>query len=186
MNKILGLANKNKDIAMAIIIQAIIDEGAIGADGTINITYTSKKNAFFLWDIANRWDLVHPLRTKKYLTHTKWCVSFRAEKRKEMYEFVGSLPDPRQDKMFHHIIREYKGGKHKRKRGETKRKILELLKKESMTIRDLSYALDLSASTVKSHLRRLKTEKKVFVSGFNKKSPFKNQRTAHIWTFSMS
>lgn len=43
MNRILELAKKNKDIAMSIIIQAIIDEGAIGADGSININYTIKK-----------------------------------------------------------------------------------------------------------------------------------------------
>ena len=38
------MAKNNKDVAMVIIVQAIIDEGAMGADGTINITYTSQEN----------------------------------------------------------------------------------------------------------------------------------------------
>jgi len=184
MNRILELAKKNRDTAMSIIVQAIIDEGAIGADGSINITYTSKKNAEYLWEIANAWNLVHPIRTKKYITHIKWCVSFRAEKRGEIYNLVGPLPDPRQDKMFRHILRNHMGGVHKGRRGETRMKILELLKNKSMTIRDISYTLDLSASTVRTHLRILRKKGKVFVSGCNKKSPNKNQRIAQIWAFS--
>ena len=185
MNKLSGLAKKNKDVAMALIIQAIIDEGAIGADGSITITYTSKKNALYLWEIADVWNLVHPLRTKNYLTHTKWCISFRAEKRKEIYNSAGKLPDPRQDKMFRHILRNYKGGIHKMGRGKTKMKILELLKNKSMTVREIAYSLDLSASTVRTHLIRLRDDGKVMVSGFNNTSPNKNMRTAHIWAYLM-
>ena len=181
MSKISEKVKKDKNIAMAIVIQAIIDEGAIGADGSIVITYTSKNNAIYLWDIANAWDLVHPLRTKKYITHTKWCVSFKAEKRKEIYDFVGPLPDQRQDKMFRHVLRHYKGGIQKGNRGETKLKIMKLLKNKAMTVRDISYALDLSASTIRTHLKKLKKEEKVFIIGFNKNSPNKNQRTAEIW-----
>ncbi len=183
MNRVFELARKDKDVAMALIVQAIIDEGAIGADGSINITYTSKKNAIYLWKIADAWNLVHPMRFKKYENHTKWCISFRAEKRKEIYKLVGPLPGPRQDKMFRHIIRNYSGGIHKDKRGETKRKILKLLKNKSMTVRNIAYALDLSASTVRTHLKSLRKEGKVFINGFNAKSPNKNQRTAHIWAF---
>ena len=185
MNRISELAKKNKDVAMAIIIQAIIDEGAIGADGSINITYTSKKNAVYLWEIANAWNLVHPIRSKNCITHTKWCIGFRAEKREEIYKLVGPLPDPRQDKMFRHILRKYTGGIHKGKRGETKRKTLELLKNKAMTVRDIAYALDLSASIVRTHLRSLRKDGKVLVSGLNKEAPNKNQRTAQIWAFSM-
>ena len=186
MNRILELAKENKDIAMAIVIQSIIDEGAIGADGSINVTYTSKKNAMYLWEIADNWNLVHPLRTKVYDTHTKWCISFRAEKRKEIYKAVGPLPDPKYDKMFRHILREHKGGPHKGRRGEMKNRVLELLKTNSMTVRDISYALDLSASTVRKHLRTLKEDGKVFINGCNKNSPSKNMRTAQIWSYSMS
>ena len=170
---------------MALIVQAIIDEGAIGADGSINITYTSKKNAIYLWEIANAWHLVHPMRTKHYVTHTKWCISFRAEKRKEMYKLFGPLPDPRQDKMFRHILRNHTGGVHKAKRGETKRKLLNLLKNKSMTVREISYSLDISASTARTHLRNLKKDGEIFVEGYDKKSPNKNQRTAQIWAFSI-
>ena len=181
MNKISDMAKKNKDVAMALIAQAIIDEGAIGADGTITVSYTSKENAIYLWQIANNWDLVHPILMKKYITHTKWCVSFRAEKRKEIYKHIGQLTDPKHDQMFRHILRNYKGGSHKGGRGEIQNKIIYLLKKKDMTVRDIAYALDLSASTVRSHLRRLKNDKKVCVIGYNKKSPYKNQRTAQIW-----
>jgi DNA-binding transcriptional ArsR family regulator len=183
MNKISKRTKKDKNIAMAIVIQAIIDEGAIGADGSIVVTYTSQNNAFYLWEIANAWNLVHPLRTKKYITHTKWCVSFKAEKRKEIYDFVGQLPDPRQDKMFRHILRHYKGGIQKGNRGETKSKMMKLLKNKAMTVRDLSYALNISASSTRKHLRKLKEERRIFVKGFNKDSSYKNQRTAQIWAF---
>ena len=185
MNRILKMAKNNKDVAMAIIVQAIIDEGAIGADGTINITYTRQENAVYLWEIADAWDLVHPMRTKKYITHTKWCISFRAEKRKEIYKSVGPLPDPRHDRMFRHILRNNRGGAHKGKRGETQRKILEMMKKRNMTVRDIAYSLDLSASTVRTHLRSLRNDGSVLVTGYNKKSPHKNQRIAQIWACSM-
>ena len=171
---------------MALISQAIIDEGAIGADGTINVTYTSKKNAEYLWRIANSWDLVHPLRIKKYSNHTKWCISFRAEKRSEIYHSTGRFPDHRQDRMFQHILRNYTGGRHKGKRGETQNKILQLLKKREMTVRSLGYHLDLSASTVRSHLRNLKQKNLVCIIGNNKNSIYKNQRTAKIWAYSNS
>ena len=182
MNKISKIAKKNKDVAMALIVQAIIDEGAIGADGTITISYTSKENAFYLWDIANTWKLVHPLRKKKYISHTKWIVSFQAEKRKEIYANVGPLPDPMHDKMFRHILRRHKGGSHKGKRGETKREIYENLKNKNMTIREISYALDISSSTVKSHLKKLKEEGRIFIVGVNKDCIKKNQRIAQIWS----
>ena len=139
MNNIEKIAISNKDVAIAIVSQAIIDEGAIGADGTINITYTSENNALYLWNIANAWNLVHPLRTKEYETHTKWCVIFKADKRKEMYNLIGALPDPRQNKMFLHILRDHSGGHHKGKKGETKEKILKILKKRNMTVREISY-----------------------------------------------
>ena len=185
MNRISAMAKKNKDIAVSIIIQAIIDEGAIGADGSITITYTSKENAVYLWEIANAWDFVHPLRKKEYSNHTKWCISFRAEKRKELYNLVGPLPDPRHDKMFRHILRNHKGGPHKGGRGETEEKILELLKKRTMTVRNISYALDISASSVRKHLRTLRQNNKALVSGCDKQAIYKNQRTAEIWAYSM-
>ena len=184
MNRILESARNNKNIAMAIINQAIIDEGAIGADGTITITYTSRNNAYYLWNIAHAWNLVHPMRIKQYSNHIKWCISFKAENRKDIYNSVGSLPDPRQDKMFRHILRRCTGGPHKGKRGETRKKVLGLLKQKDMTVRDIAYALDISASTVRTHLRHLRDEGKVLVLGLNKKSPFKNQRTAEIWSLS--
>jgi len=186
MNRITEISKKNKDVAMAIIVQAIIDEGAIGADGTITISYTSKKNAVYLWDIANAWDLVHPIRKKNCINHTKWFISFRAEKREEIYKLVGPLPDPRHDRMFRHILRKSTGGIHKGRKGETRKKILELLKNKAMTIRDISYALDISASTTRKHLTNLRKDKKIFVIGYNKNSPNKNQRTAQIWSSSMS
>lgn len=169
---------------MAIIVQAIIDEDAIGADGSINISYTSEKNAKYIWEIANYWNFVHPIRTKKYLTHIKWYISFRAEKREEIYQLVGPLPDPRQDKMFRHVLRNHRGGIHKDGKGETRRKILQLLKNKSMTVRDISYNLDLSASTVRKHLRILKKKEKVFIKGLDNNSPYKNQRIAQIWASS--
>jgi hypothetical protein len=183
VNRISTIAKKNKDVAAAIIVQAIIDEGAIGADGSITITYTSKKNAVYLWEIAHFWEFVHPLRKKEYSNHTKWCISFRADKRKELYNLVGPLPDPRHDKMFRHILRNHIGGPHKNGRGESERMILELLKKKAKTVRQIAYDLDLSASSVRKHLRILRNKKKVVVSGCDKQAIHKNQRTAEIWAY---
>jgi DNA-binding transcriptional ArsR family regulator len=183
VNRISTIAKKNKNIASAIIVQAIIDEGAIGADGSITITYTSKKNAVYLWDIAHTWDFVHPMRKKQYFNHTKWCISFRADKRKELYDLVGPLPDPRHDKMFRHILRNHIGGPYKNGRGESEKMILALLKKRAKTVRQLAYDLDLSASSVRKHLRVLRNKKQVIVSGFDKQSIYKNQRTAEIWAY---
>jgi len=183
VNRILAIAKVNEDVAAAIIVQAIIDEGAIGADGSITITYTSKENAMYLWEIAHAWDFVHPLRKKEYSNHTKWCVSFRADKRKELYELVGPLPDPRHDKMFRHILRNHNGGPHKNGRGESERMILEMLKKKPTTVRQIAYDLDLSASSVRKHLRTLRKNMKVIVSGCDKQAIHKNQRTAEIWTY---
>jgi DNA-binding transcriptional ArsR family regulator len=183
VNRILAIAKVNKDVAAAIIVQAIIDEGAIGADGSITITYTSKENAMYLWEIAHAWDFVHPLRKKEYSNHTKWCVSFRADKRKELYELVGPLPDPRHDKMFRHILRNHHGGPHKNGRGESERMVLDVLRKKPTTVRQIAYDLDLSASSVRKHLRTLRKNKKVIVSGCDKKAIHKNQRTAEIWTY---
>ena len=183
VNRISTIAKKNKEVAAAIIVQAIIDEGAIGADGSITITYTSKKNAVYLWEIAHAWDFVHPLRKKEYSNHTKWCIGFRADKRNELYDLVGPLPDPRHDKMFRHILRNHIGGPYKNGRGESERMILELLKKKAKTVRQLAYDLDLSASSVRKHLRILRNKKKVVVSGCDKQAIYKNQRTAEIWTY---
>ena len=51
-SKLLKLALSNKQIAVAILGQAILDEGGIGASG-ITIFYTNKGEAEQLWTIAN-------------------------------------------------------------------------------------------------------------------------------------
>ena len=181
ISTVMQRALKDKAVAMAIIGQAIIDEGAIGVDGSITVSYTSYENAYNLWKIANAWGLVHPLRKKLYKTHTKWVVAFKAEKREEIYKYIGPLPDPRKNKMFRHILRNPRGRIHKGGKGEVQRKILELLKRKPLTIREISYALDLSGSTVRKHLKKLAERGKVTIIGVNKNSLNKNQRTAHLW-----
>lgn len=178
-SKVAQMAMKDKDVAMAILGQAIIDEGAIGADGTIIGAYTSRKNAEHLWKIADKWGLVHPLRTKKYATHTKWCVSLRADKRFEVYDAIGPLPDAEQDKMFRHTLRNAKGGAD-RSRTDRRRIILEMPDRP-LTVRQIAYTLDLSASPPRRHLRILNGEGKIAVIGTDKKSFNKNQRTAQLW-----
>ncbi|MCK4476723.1 MAG: winged helix-turn-helix transcriptional regulator [Methanophagales archaeon] len=182
MRGLLERARMDKNVAMAIVGQAIVDEGYIGADGTIVVAYSSQENARHLWEVANAWGLVHPLRTKIYKTHTMWCVSFDAEKREEIYLEIGPLPDPEQDKMFRHVLRDANSGKTRGGRGETRIKVLELLKDKAMTVREIAYGLDLSASTVRRHLRNLEKEEKAIIIGYNKASENKNQRTAKVWS----
>jgi len=181
MKKIAEKAMEDKDVAMAIIGQAIIDEGSIGADGTLVVTYTSRQNAVHLWNVANRWGLVHHLRTKEYENHSKWCVSFRAEGRRDIYQTIGPLPDKDQDKMFQHILRNPVGGTRKQPRGMTRKQLLDLLMTKPMTIRQLAYGCDISASVVRKHLKGLQKSGMVELIGYNATSPKKNQRTARLW-----
>jgi DNA-binding transcriptional ArsR family regulator len=181
MQKIQSTAMKNKVMANALLGQAIIDEGFIGAGGSLEISYTSKQNAEWIWKIGNAFGLVHPLTEKAYKNHKKWIVKFRPQIRIVLKE-LGKFPDKRQQEMIDHIVdRNPKGGKSKYQKGEAKEKIINSLKESPKTIRNLSYDLDLSASTVKGHVYELNKRGLVVLSGLDKKNEHKNQRTSKIW-----
>jgi hypothetical protein len=62
-SKLLKLALDNKQIAIAILGQALLDEGGIGAQG-ITVYYTSQEEAFHLWQIANSLGYANPFRKR--------------------------------------------------------------------------------------------------------------------------
>jgi len=64
-SKILKLALSNKQIAVAVLGQALLDEGGIGAQ-SITIFYTSKGEAEHLWKIANSLGYANAFRKKKH------------------------------------------------------------------------------------------------------------------------
>lgn len=62
-SKILKLALTNKRIAVAVLGQALLDEGGIGAQ-SITIFYTSKGEAEHLWKMANSLGYANDFRKK--------------------------------------------------------------------------------------------------------------------------
>ncbi len=62
-SKILQLALSNKQVAVAVLGQALLDEGGIGAQ-SITIFYTNKGEAEHLWQIANSLGYANALRRK--------------------------------------------------------------------------------------------------------------------------
>jgi DNA-binding transcriptional ArsR family regulator len=154
--KLSNLVFKSKEIAYAIVGQSIIDEGDIGQT-SITLAYYSESTAQYLWKIADRWGLANPLHEKKKRSGaTVWSFTIKACKRKELYDFIGPLPDERKDFAYNHLLIPQPSGKHRYRRKEAKQIILALLRKEPMTRRELMYRLEVRGSTVARHLLELK------------------------------
>ena len=154
--KLRELALKSKDVAYAIIGQAIIDEGDIGQT-SVTVAYYSESMAPYLWEIADRWGLANPLRHKRKMSGARvWSFTIKAHKRKELYDFIGPLPDKKKDFAFNHLLIPQPSGKHKYRRKEAKKLILEALQKgRPLTRRELMYELGIRGSTVGRHLLQL-------------------------------
>jgi len=101
-SKLLEFALSNELIAVAILGQAIIDEGGIGASG-ITIFYTDKGEAEQLWKIANFLGYANSFRKKRHRNHFHYGFSIKASKRKELYDQIGPLPNPTKDQVFRHL-----------------------------------------------------------------------------------
>jgi hypothetical protein len=76
-SKILQLALSNKQIAIAVLGQALLDEGGIGAQ-SITIFYTNKGEAYHLWKIADSLGYANSFRKKKHRNHYQYGFSIKA------------------------------------------------------------------------------------------------------------
>ncbi len=177
-------ALQNEELAYAIVGQALLDEGSI-LTNKIEIFYNDEETARYLFDIAKNWNLADTFRTKRALNQTKYGFTIKAEARSILYEKIGPLPDKIRDIAFKHLLRPlYTGPKYPQ--GITKSKILASLKQEPKTVRQLSYELGLSGSTVKQHLDDLKASKKVTVIGKNVDSIKGKRKSAFVWGIVLS
>jgi hypothetical protein len=179
MPQLLTLALSNKQIATAILGQAILDEGGIGASG-ITIFYTNENEAKQLWTIANLLGYANPFRKKKHRNHYHYGFSIKAEKIKKLYDEIGPLPNPTKDRVFLHLTTRHPNV-HLRRRGETKELLLRSLNEKPKTVLDLMLELGISGSTVRKQLNMLKRQQLVRIYGYNRKAFERSRRTAHLW-----
>jgi|SRR5665647_91465 len=151
-SKILQLALNNKQIAIAVLGQALLDEGGIGAQ-SITI-YTNKGEAEHLWKIANSLGYANVFRKKKHRNHYHYGFSIMASKRKELFDLISPLPNPVKDTIFRHLSSR-RFGKCIRRRGETRTMILQSIAKKPKTVLQLMLEIDTGALTMRSHSKEL-------------------------------
>jgi predicted transcriptional regulator len=178
-SKILKLSLSNKQIATAVLGQALLDEGGIGAQ-SITIFYTSKGEAEHLWKIADSLGYANVFRKKKHRNHQHYGFSIKASKRKELYDQIGPLPNPVKDKVFRHLANRQLRRSLRRK-GETKTLILQSLATEPKTVLQLMLELNTNASTMRRHLKELHRQGLVKIVGKDKGAFQKSLRTANLW-----
>ena len=180
MPRLKQLAYASKEVAYAIIGQAILDEGDIGQT-SVTIAYYPESMARCLWEIANHWELANPSRVKTRKNRAKvWSFTIKAGKRTDLYDVIGPLPDEKKDRASRHLMIPQPSGKHKYRRGEAKRLILQMLQKEGpMTRRELMYRLGIRGSTVCAHLLELK--KKGMVTDTTSGNGFGRKQSSKPW-----
>jgi len=178
-SKILKLALSDKQIAVAVLGQALLDEGGIGAQ-SITIFYTSKEEAEHLWKIADSLGYANVFRKKKHRNHQHYGFSIKATMRKEFYDQIGPLPNPVKDRVFRHLASR-RTGKNVRARGETRTLILQSLATEPKTVLQLMLELNTNASSMRRHLRELHRQGLVKIVGRDKGAFQKSLRTANLW-----
>lgn len=181
LSKLLKLALNNKQIAVAVLGQAILDEGGIGASG-ITIYYTNKGEAEHLWTIANSLGYANPFRKKKHRNHYHYGFSIKASKKKELYEQIGPLPNPTKDRVFRHHANRPPPSINLRPKGGTRKLILRSLQEKPKTVLQLMLEVGTAASTVRRLLKKLQRQGLVRVCGRYKGAFQKSRRTAYLWT----
>ena len=172
-------ALQNEELAYVIVGQALLDEGNI-LTNKIEIFYNDEETARYLFDIAKNWNLADTFRTKRALNQTKYGFTIKAEVRPLLYDKIVLLSDKIRDVAFKHLLRPLYGGP-RYPQDVAKSKILASLKQGPKTVRQLSYELDLSGSTVKQHLDDLKAGKKVTVIDKNVNSIKGKRKSAFVW-----
>jgi len=178
-SKILKLALGNKRVAIAVLGQALLDEGGIGAQ-SITIYYTCKEEAVQLWRIAESLGYANPFRRKKHRNHFHYGFSIKASIRKELYDQISPLPNPMKNKVFQHLANRRRNA-NQRVKGETKRLVLRSLATESKTVLQLMLELDIGASAMRRHLSELRRHGLVNIVGKNKTAFQKSRRTGNLW-----
>ena len=178
ISKILELALNNRQIAVAVLGQALLDEGGIGSQ-SITIFYTNKGEAEHLWKIADPLGYANALGKKKHRNHHQYGFSIKASKRAELYEQIGPLPNPIKDRIFLHLAS--REGKTMRMKGETRKLILKSIKLKPKTVLQLMLELDTNASTIRRHLKQLEAEGFIKIIGKDVEAFQKSLRTANLW-----
>jgi len=178
-SKLLKLAMGSKKTAVAVLGQAILDEGGIGAAG-ISVFYTHKEEALQLWTIADSLGCANPFRKKKHRNHYHYGFSIKAAMVKQLYAKVGSLPNPMKDRVFRHLANR-RPNINLRPKGETKRLMLQLLEQKPMTVLQLMLELDVGASTTRRQLKNLNNQGLVQICGRYRDAFEKSRRIAHLW-----
>jgi len=178
-SKLTSIALSNRQVAVAILGQALLDEGSIGERG-ICVSYVSRGEAEHLWKTADSLGYTNPLRRKDHKTHFHWWFSIKASKTKELYDEIGPLPNPVKDTVFRHLANRYTT--HIRPRGETRKLILKVLKQKTQTILQLMLEVDASYSTVREHLKKLRELGLVRICGKYTNAQQKSRRLANLWT----
>jgi len=183
MKAMLEKAKSNKELALAIIGQAISDEADIGVVG-IKISLVSKEEAKFLWEIADKWEWANKFKRFKDTEglYDKWGFTIKSEKREEIYDGIGPIPNPEKDRAFKHLVK-HQGIIKKTKHNVTKNKILQVLKAKGPIIaRTLMYGVDISYSALKEHLNDLRKNDVVVVVGKNVNDiKHAHRRQANLW-----
>jgi len=180
MLKLKEKALQNEELAYAIVGQAMLDEGSI-LTNKIEIFYNDEETARYLFDIAKQWNLADMFRTKKALKQIKYGFTIKAEARTRLHEKISALPDKIRNEAFQHLLRPLPKGP-KYSQGNAKHRIIASLEKAPKTVRELSYELELSGSTVKQHLCDLKEEGRVAVIGKNVNSLKGKRKCAFVWS----
>jgi DNA-binding transcriptional ArsR family regulator len=180
---LLGLrigSGPNNLLPYAIVGQALLDEGSILTD-KVEIFYNVNSTARFVFETARLVGLAKNFRRKFALHQEKFGFTIPMECWARLYRIIGPLPDKRKDSAFRFLLRAHPRGA-LRPKGESKRLVMDALQLRPMTGRELCYAVGLSGSTIRGHLRDLAREGKVKYEGRNKESTNGKSRSAFVWS----
>jgi hypothetical protein len=175
---ILELALSDRHVAIAVLGQALLDEGGIGSQ-SITIFYTNIGEAQQLWAIADSLGYANAFRKKWHRNHYQYGFSIKASKRQELYMQIGPLPNAVKDRVFLHLAN--RQGRTVRVNGETRCLILKSLKETPKTVLELMLELNTHASTMRRHLKNLQESNLVTVIGKDAGAFQKSLRTANLW-----
>ncbi|MGA2664805.1 MAG: helix-turn-helix domain-containing protein [Nitrososphaerales archaeon] len=170
----------NQDLALAVVGQALVDEGSILTD-KIEVFYNDERTARYLFEIAKSLDLAHSFRSKMALRQKKYGFTIHYAGWAKLYKAIGPLPDTRKDLAFRFLLRVHPRGPIN-VAGESKKRISESLYQGPRAVRELCYAVGLSGSTMSRHLSELARQGQVKVIGKNVGSKSGKNKAAFVWS----
>jgi DNA-binding transcriptional ArsR family regulator len=172
-------ALNDENLAYAILGQAILDEGSIQTD-KLEIFYNDRSTAYFLYKIAKRWGFADNFRVKHANKQIKYGFTIKATVRAKLYEKIAPLPDKDRDIAFKFLVRDLKGWQ-TNARAKPRSRIIQSLTQSPKTVREICYELNRSSSTVRIHLKELKSKGMVTILGKNTNSRRGKRKCAFIW-----